>query len=68
MRQGDGALYIVLNAASLAIDFVLPALSEYARWTLLLATAPKARPGHEFPASAKMQAPPRSVMVFSGTA
>ena len=68
VRQGDGALYIVLNAASLAIDFVLPALSEYARWTLLLATAPKARPGHEFPASAKMQAPPRSVMVFSGTA
>jgi isoamylase len=68
LRQGDGALYIVLNGATEAIEFVLPTRPEYARWTLLLETAPKARPGDEFPAGAKMQAPPRSLLVFSGTA
>jgi isoamylase len=66
-RRGDGALYIVLNGATEAIEFVLPGLAEYPRWKLLLETAPKARLGEEFPASAKMQAPPRSLLVFSGT-
>ena len=68
VRRGDGALYIVLNAATLAIEFMLPALPEYSRWTLLLETAPKARLGDEFPACAKMQAPPQSLLVFSGKA
>ena len=68
VRQGDGALCIVLNATADAIDFTLPALPGYSRWTLLLETAPQARPGHEFPAHAKLQAPPRSVLAFSGTA
>jgi glycogen operon protein len=67
VRQGDGALYIVLNGATLAIEFMLPALPQYTRWTLRLATAPKAQVAEEFPASAKIQAPPRSLLVFSGT-
>jgi isoamylase len=68
VRRGGAALYVVLNAASEAIEFVLPALPEHSRWTLLLTTAPKGELGGEFPARAKMQAPPRALLAFSGTA
>jgi glycogen operon protein len=68
--QGPGkeALFVVLNAAVETIEFTLPAFSEYVRWTLLLETAPEPRLGQTVAAGAKLQARPRSVLAFSGTA
>src|SRR5204862_8310337 len=67
-RDEDAALFIVLNAAPQAIEFLLPDLPQYNRWTLLLQTAVKARLGDQFTASTKLNAPPHSVLVFSGLA
>lgn len=48
VQHGEATLYIVLNAAMATIGFTLPDLSEYRRWTALLDTAWKQRPGEEF--------------------
>src|SRR6266852_8672372 len=68
-EAGEAPLYIVLNAAPEAIAFNLPALPEYGQWIMLLNTAAVApSTGKEFASGATMEAPPRSVLVFAGTA
>src|SRR5207244_11146972 len=39
VEQADAPLYIVLNAALETIEFTLPVLPQYSRWTILLETA-----------------------------
>ncbi len=68
LEHGEAALYIVLNAATEAIAFTLPDHGKYRRWTALLDTALKQKPGEDFAAGARLQASPRSVLVFSGVA
>ena len=68
VEPGDAPLYIVLNATTETIEFKLPALPEYGRWTVLLETAPEPRTSMEFPSGSTLQAPPRSVLAFSGAA
>ncbi len=65
---GEAPLYIVLNAAPEAIAFTLPGLPEYGQWSMLLETAPSPRTGKQFASGTTMEAPPRSVLVFAGTA
>jgi len=67
-QPGGRALYVVLNAARGAISFKLPALPEYRRWTLLLDTTANTPRADAFPRGADVQAPARSVLVFSGAA
>ena len=67
VQQTDAPLYIVLNAAPQAIEFMLPALAKYSRWTLCLQTAREPQLGGELPAGSKAHAPPRSILVFSGS-
>jgi isoamylase len=66
LEEADAPLYVVLNAASETIEFMLPMLPQYSRWTACLDTAPKPQLGAQLPAGAKAQAPPRSILVFSG--
>jgi isoamylase len=68
VEPGDAPLYVVLNAAAEAIEFRLPALAEYNRWTVLLDTTPEPRLGEELPSGARLQARARSVLAFSGAA
>jgi isoamylase len=66
---GTPPLYIVLNAASQAIEIELPSVSYGALWTLLLNTAediPGDRVGKDFAAGMTTQAPARSVLIFTG--
>jgi isoamylase len=66
-ERGQSPLYIVLNAAPQAIDFTLPSVPEARRWNALLNTA--ATPDkRELASGTKLQAPARSVLVFSGAA
>ncbi len=67
VQQGQTPLYIVLNGAPETIEFLLPTLPECSRWTLVLDTSPNAQPGRQLTSGEKSQAPPRSVLVFSGT-
>ena len=69
MQKGEPTLYIVLNAAAEPIEFTLPALlPDPGRWTVVLETAPEPRLGGKFAPGSKLQAPPRSVLAFSGAA
>jgi glycogen operon protein len=65
--QADAPLFFVLNAALATIEFTLPILPQYSRWTTLLETAPEPRLGAELVAGSKLQARPRSILVFSGS-
>jgi glycogen operon protein len=67
LEKAQAPLYIVLNAAPQAIDFVLPSVPEAGRWTALLNTA-AAQDKRKLAAGEKLQAPPRSVLLFAGTA
>jgi glycogen operon protein len=67
VQQTDAPLYIVLNAAPQTIEFMLPALAQYSRWTPCLQTAREPRLGAELPSGSKAHAPPRSILVFSGS-
>ena len=66
LRQREPPLYLVFNAAMETIEFALPVLPEYTRWTMLLETAPDSRAGGEFKSGSKLEARPRSVLAFSG--
>ena len=67
-EPGGEPIYIVLNAAPEPINFTLPKLPEYARWTLLLnSAAPAAEPEIQASGSAA-KAAPRAVLVFAGAA
>ena len=68
LKATDVPLYVVLNAAPETIELTLPALPKYGRWTVLLETARKPRLGEELPSGAKLEAQPRSILVFSGAA
>jgi glycogen operon protein len=67
VEQADAPLYVVLNAALQTIEFTLPVLPQYSRWTALLETAPEPRLGVELASGSKSQARPRSILVFSGS-
>jgi isoamylase len=66
VEQGDAPLYVVLNAALQTIEFTLPILPQYSRWTALLETAPEPQLEVELASGSKLQARPRSILVFSG--
>ena len=67
VQPTDAPLYIVLNAAPQTIEFVLPTIAGYGRWTPCLQTARKPRLDGELPSGSKGHAPPRSILVFSGS-
>src|SRR5262249_8421223 len=64
--DAQSPLYIVLNAAPEAIDFVLPKLETYARWERVLDTANNDQIPEFFDRSASMRADPRAVLAFAG--
>jgi glycogen operon protein len=66
-EPGGAALCIVLNAAPQTIEFKLPALSPYNRWTVALDTAEAARLGQALASGSTLQAMARSVLALSGT-
>jgi isoamylase len=65
--EGGAPLYVVLNAAPQAIEFMLPKVPPYSRWTACLDTSPQPRLGVELTSGAKAHAQPRSILVFSGS-
>jgi glycogen operon protein len=67
VEQGEAPLYVVLNAAPQTIEFTLPNLPPYNSWTALLETAPESRLGAKLASGTKLQARPRSILVFSGS-
>jgi glycogen operon protein len=66
LEQGKPPLFIVLNAAPEAIEFLFPTLPECDAWTLQLDTAALQQKAQTFDRGAKQRAPARSVLVFSG--
>jgi isoamylase len=68
LEPGQPPLYIVFNAASQTIGFTLPTVPESSRWTALINTVREAESEQEFPSGSRLQAPARSVLVFSGQA
>jgi isoamylase len=67
-EQGKPPLYVVLNAAPEAIEFLLPSFPECSRWAIQLNTAALGQKDQTFDRGSKWQAPARSVLVFSGIA
>jgi glycogen operon protein len=65
--DGQPPIFIVLNSAPEAIEFILPTIPEQNTWTVILNTAPGANIGQNLPAGWKSQAPGRSVLVYSGS-
>src|SRR6201999_2343613 len=61
-------VFIVLNAAPEAIAFKLPKMAEYKGWQQLLNTADVKQAVANFASGSEATAPPRSVLVFSGSA
>jgi isoamylase len=66
LEQGKPPLYIVLNAAPQPIEILFPTLPGCRRWVIHLNTAAPDQKVQDFENGAKWQAPPRSVLVFSG--
>jgi isoamylase len=67
-EQGEVPVFIVLNAAPEEITFKLPKLPEYRSWRQLLNTTDVKQTAADFPSGRETTAPPRSVLVFSGSA
>jgi glycogen operon protein len=67
-QSGAPALYVVLNAAPEAIEFTLPALPGYERWTVVLESTASPRIDKGFTSGTTLQAQPRSVLAFAGKA
>ena len=65
---GGEPVFIVLNAAPTPVEFMLPTMPEYARWTCLLNTAVADDKTETLASAAKTKAPPRSVLLFAGQA
>jgi glycogen operon protein len=65
VEKAEAPLYVVLNAAPQTIEFTLPTLAPYSRWTPCLETSSQL--GGELTSGAKAHAPPRSILVFSGS-
>ena len=66
VEESAGPLFIVLNASTEAIPFVLPSYPAYAKWELRLTTAEGSEAPPASAPDAKLDAPPRSVTVFAG--
>jgi glycogen operon protein len=66
--RDDPPLYVVINAAPAAIDFMLPIWPNCHNWTLLLDTGAPSEGFQDRKPGAKHAAPARSVLVFGGTA
>ena len=67
-EPGQAPIFIVLNAAPEAIAFKLPKMAEYTSWQRLLNTADDDQTSADFASGADLEAPPRSVLAFSGSA
>jgi isoamylase len=68
LRRGEPPLLVMLNAAAHPIDVTLPTVSDASHWTARLNTAAAEQEGLGFAANSTLQAPGRSVLVFSGEA
>jgi len=68
VERGQAPVFIVLNAAPEAIAFHLPKMPEYKNWQQLLNTADVGQNAFDFASGSEATAPPRSVLVFSGSA
>ncbi|CEG09009.1 Glycogen debranching enzyme [Afipia felis] len=66
-EQGEPPLFIVLNAAPEPIEFTLPKLPEYTKWSCVLDTTTPEANG-SVASGTTANAPPRSVLAFSGAA
>jgi isoamylase len=67
-EPGGEPVYIVLNAAPQPIEFTLPMLPEYSRWTCLINTAVAVTETEAYESGTEAKAPPNSVLVFAGAA
>jgi isoamylase len=67
-EPGGEPIYVVLNAAPEPIDYTLPKLPEYSRWTMLLNSAVVAAEPYVHGSGTDAKAPPRTVLVFAGAA
>ena len=67
-EHGQQPIFIVLNAAPEAIEFTLPKMPEYKSWQQLLNTADVKQEVADFASGSETTAPPRSVLVFAGSA
>ena len=67
--EGHGAtpLFIALNCGPDAIPFTLPALRNFPRWTAVLDTTTEANTMSTYDGAAILQAPARSILVFSAS-
>jgi isoamylase len=65
-KRGQPPLFLVLNAAPHAIDFMLPSVPECAAWTRALDTSSATLGRRAIAAGTRLTAPERSVLVFSG--
>jgi len=68
VEPGGEPIFVVLNAAPQPIEFSLPTLPQYSRWTSLLNTTLAPDRTEVQAAGAKAKAPPRSVLLFAGQA
>jgi isoamylase len=66
--RGQPPVFIVLNAAAETIIFRFPKMPEYKNWQQLLNTADVRQNVFDFASGSEAAAPPRSVLVFSGSA
>ena len=66
-EDNDNPIFIVLNSAPAAIAFKLPKMPEYKHWRQVLNTADSALSIDILPSGSDLEAPPRSVLAFSGS-
>jgi isoamylase len=67
-EPGQAPVFIVLNAAPQAIAFSLPKMPEYKNWQQLLNTTEDDQTAAAISTVLDLKAPPRSVLVFVGSA
>jgi isoamylase len=67
-EKGGAPIFIVLNAAPEAIAFKMPKVPEYKSWERVLNSADSEQTTASFAAGANLEAPPRSVLAFAGSA
>ncbi|HEU0083134.1 MAG TPA: glycogen debranching enzyme GlgX, partial [Bradyrhizobium sp.] len=67
-EKGQAPIFIVLNAAPEAIAFKLPRMPGYKSWERVLDTTDSEQKAENFASGADMEAPPRSVLAFAGSA
>jgi glycogen operon protein len=65
-EHGEPPLFIVLNAAPEPIEFTLPKLPEYTKWSCVLDTTAASEVPGSVASGSTAQAPPRSVLAFTG--